>query len=77
MAKLKSIQEDNAVQRETVQPEENKELCRLNLKFLMEYKEYLQEMGWRNRTSLTGYLTKLIRADMEKHPDWRTRWRIE
>ncbi len=77
MAKLKSIQEDNAVQRETVQPEENKELCRLNLKFLMEYKEYLQEMGWRNRTSLTGYLIKLIRADMEKHPDWRTRWRIE
>lgn len=46
------------------------EYYRFNLKVPIEYKVYLQEMAWRNRTSITAYLSELIRADMEAHPDW-------
>ena len=44
---------------------------RLNLKFPDHYRDYLQEMAWRNRTNVTAYLSALIEADMEKHPDWQ------
>lgn len=44
---------------------------RFNAKLPMECKDYLQEMAWRNRTTITEYLTRLITADMEAHPDWR------
>ena len=48
----------------------NPELSRLNLKLPTEIKDFLQEMAWRNRTSLTGYLVRLVRADMDAHPEW-------
>ena len=47
------------------------EYYRFNAKLPMECKDYLQEMAWRNRTTITEYLTRLILADMEAHPDWR------
>ena len=46
------------------------EVYRFNLKLPIECKDFLQEMAWRNRTSLTGYLVRLVRADMDAHPEW-------
>ena len=43
---------------------------RLNLKLPTTQKRYLQEMAWRNRMSLTQYLSNLIQADMDKNPGW-------
>lgn len=40
---------------------------RLNLKMPVMDKDYLQEVAWRNRTSVTGYLVKLIHEDMDKN----------
>lgn len=53
------------------QPAAKTEYYRFNAKLPMECKDYLQEMAWRNRTTITEYLTRLITADMEAHPDWR------
>lgn len=62
------IQSKNQVQPE---PETKKEYYRFNAKMPIECKDYLQEMAWRNRTTITEYLNKLILADMEKHPEWK------
>lgn len=51
--------------------EKKQEYYRFNLKLPLEQKEYLQEMAWRSRESITAYLTALVAADMERHPDWR------
>lgn len=53
------------------QPAAKTEYYRFNAKLPMECKDYLQEMAWRNRTTITDYLTRLILADMEAHPNWR------
>lgn len=42
---------------------------RLNLKLPNQIKDYLKEMSWRNRTSITGYLIKLVEEDMKKNMD--------
>lgn len=46
-------------------------IYRFNMKFKMEYKEYLLEMAWRNRCTVTQYLNDLVKADMEAHPEWK------
>lgn len=51
--------------------EEKPEYYRFNLKLPIEQKDYLQEMAWRNRESITAYLSGLVAADMEQHPEWR------
>ena len=57
---------------EQVQQEPQKqEFYRFNAKMPIEYKDYLQEMAWRQRTTVTEYLNRLIAADMEAHPEWR------
>lgn len=56
---------------EQQQTADKTEYYRFNAKLPMECKDYLQEMAWRNRTTITEYLTRLILADMEAHPDWR------
>lgn len=43
------------------------ESSRLNLKLPNNIIAYLKEMGWRERTSLTQYLIKLVKNDMETH----------
>ena len=53
------------------EPAAKTEYYRFNAKMPIEYKDYLQEMAWRQRTTITEYLNKLIAADMEAHPDWR------
>lgn len=58
---------------EQAQPEtaEKTEYYRFNAKMPMECKDYLQEMAWRNRVTITEYITRLILADMDAHPEWR------
>lgn len=51
-------------------PEEKPEYYRFNAKLPIECKDYLQEMAWRNRTTITEYLARIIRADMAAHPEW-------
>lgn len=40
------------------------EQSRLNLKIPTEIKNYLSEIAWRNRQSVTQYLLNLIKKDM-------------
>lgn len=42
-----------------------------NMKLPEECRAYLQEMAWRNRTTITQYLQDMVMADMAAHPDWR------
>lgn len=49
---------------------EKTEYYRFNAKLPMKCKDYLQEIAWRNRTTITEYLTRIIMADMEAHPGW-------
>ena len=46
------------------------EVYRFNLKLPIECKDFLQEMAWRNRTTITEYLAQLVRADMDAHHEW-------
>lgn len=43
---------------------------RFNAKMPYQFHDYLQEMAWRNRTTVTEYVNKLIQADMDAHPEW-------
>lgn len=47
------------------------EFYRFSLKMPMECKDFLQEMAWRNRITITEYLVRIIQADMEAHPEWK------
>lgn len=51
--------------------EESKAFYRFNLKMPLECKDYLQEMAWRNRISITEYLTRIVLADKDAHPEWK------
>ena len=53
------------------EPAAKTEYYRFNAKVPMESKDYLEQRAGRNRTTITEYLTRLILADMEAHPDWR------
>lgn len=57
---------------ETPKTPDGKEECyRFSLKTPLECKEYLQEMAWQKRISITEYISRLILEDMKQHPDWR------
>ena len=60
-----------STEKQQPEPAAKTEYYRFNAKLPMECKDYLQEMAWRNRTTITDYLTRLILADMEAHPNWR------
>lgn len=53
------------------------EYYRFNAKLPIECKDYLQEMAWRatvrehRNVTITEYLTRVIRADMDAHPEWK------
>lgn len=53
------------------QPKEEKQYYRFNAKLPLECKDYLQEMAWRNRTTITEYLARIILADKDAHPEWK------
>ena len=55
---------------EQPEPEVKQEFYRFSLKLPIECKDYLQEMAWRNRISITEYMTRIVTADMEAHPEW-------
>ena len=44
---------------------------RYNLNLDRDLKEYLHEMAWKKRTSITQYINDLIRADMESAEEWK------
>ncbi len=48
-----------------------KEYYRFNAKLPAECKDFLQEMAWRNRITITEYLVRIILAEMEAHPEWK------
>lgn len=53
------------------------EFYRFNLKLPMECKDYLQEMAWRNRTTITDYIARMIESDMEAHPEWKEKVEVK
>lgn len=52
-------------------PAARTEYYRFNAKFPIEYKEFLQEMAWRNRLTINDYLVKIVGEYMEARPDWK------
>ena len=56
---------------QTPAAEPAQEFYRFSLKLPMECRDYLQEMAWRNRITITELLTRIIMADMEAHPEWK------
>ncbi len=44
---------------------------RYNLNLDRDLKEYLHEIAWKKRTSITQYINDLIRADMENDTEWK------
>lgn len=54
-----------------VKADKPKEYYRFNAKFPIEYKDFLQEMAWRNRLPINEYLVKIIGEYMEAHPEWK------
>ena len=52
-------------------PAPTKQYYRFNAKLPLECHDFLQEMAWRNRITITEYLSRLILADMEAHPEWK------
>ncbi len=56
---------------EKTAPAGKTEYYRFNAKLPMICKDYLQEMAWRNRITITEYLTRLIQEDMTAHPEWK------
>jgi hypothetical protein len=53
--------------RPTLKPEERKRGYRYNLLLDADLKQYMHEMAWRQRTSITQWVNDLIRADMEAY----------
>lgn len=53
----------------TLIKQQEKKYYRFNAKLPIEYKDYLQEMAWRKRSTVTAILQDLVRQDMEKHPE--------
>ena len=75
-ANYSAIQSTDAQQAPAEPAKEPAKEFRFNAKFPAEFKVYLQEMAWRKgleehaKVSVTEYITRLIRADMEAHPEW-------
>ena len=50
---------------------ESIKMDRIAARIPAECKIYIQEMAWKNRTTIAAYLTRIIEADMLKNPDWK------
>lgn len=71
--KFAPIQNPYAQPEQTPAPAQaqHKQTYRFNAAIPIEAKDYLQEMAWRNRTTITEYLNRIILKDMEAHPEWK------
>lgn len=50
---------------------DEQESYRFNARLPIEAKEYLKEMAWRCRMTITDYLIRIVEDDMKAHPDWK------
>lgn len=57
---IKNTQDTKGAKKEKLPP------YRINLKLKGEYKDYLSDAAWENRTSITQYLNDLIEKDMKE-----------
>lgn len=64
---------DTLIQSETPEqaPTEEKKDYRFSMRVSAECGEYLREMAWRNRTTITEFIARIIEADMKAHPEWK------
>lgn len=53
--------------RPKLDPEERKRGYRYNLNLDRDLKQYIHEIAWQNRTSITQYINDLIRKDMDEY----------
>lgn len=53
--------------RPKLNPEEKKRGYRYNLNLDRDLKQYIHEIAWQNRTSITQYINDLIRKDMDEY----------
>ena len=37
-----------------------------------EFRVYLAEMAWKNRITISEYISRLLEADKKQHPDWNS-----
>ena len=44
---------------------------RFSMRVSAECGEYLREMAWRNRITITEFIARIIEADMLEHPEWK------
>ena len=44
---------------------------RFTMRVSRECGEYVQEMAWRNRITITEFISRIIEADMKEHPEWK------
>ena len=61
---------NEAVQEQPVQ----EPFYRFSLKLPAVCEGYLKEMAWRNRITITEYLTRLVQADMDAHAGENKSW---
>lgn len=54
---------------EEKQPEEKPKIYRFNAKMPFEYGQYLNELAWQKRKTITDVLNDIIREHMEAHPE--------
>lgn len=64
-------QADQATQDQAPADQEAPKYYHFNMKLPEECRAYLQEMAWRNRTTITQYMQDMVMADMAAHPDWK------
>lgn len=46
-----------------------KEICRFELNIPMDLKKYLEDISWKNRTTITAYIIGLINSDKERNEE--------
>jgi len=57
-----------------VQEQPPEPFYRFSLKLPAVCEGYLKEMAWRNRITITEYLTRLVQADMNAHAGENKSW---
>lgn len=56
-----------------VKPAKKAGTYRFNARFSDEQGQYLKEMAWRNRCSVTELLSQIVDEHKTRHPEWKER----